>query len=71
MVCYEKLGQKDKAQEALKAISDYTLNNLDRPGPNSYYGGLALQRLGDRDKARKILGKAVLPSKDILDLIRR
>jgi tetratricopeptide (TPR) repeat protein len=71
MVCYEKLGQKDKAQEALKAVSDYTLKNLDRPGSNSYYGGLALQRIGERDKARKILDRAAFPSRDILDLIRR
>jgi tetratricopeptide (TPR) repeat protein len=71
MVCYEKLGQRDKALEALKAISDYTLNNLERLGPNSYFGGLALQRLGERDRARKILAKTALPSRDILDLIRR
>jgi tetratricopeptide (TPR) repeat protein len=71
VVCYEKLGQRDKALEVLKAISDYTLNSLERPSPNSYYGGLALQRIGERDKARRILDKAVLPPRDILDLIRR
>jgi len=71
LVCYEKLGQKDRAQEALKSISDYTLKSLESPSPNSYYGGLALQRLGDWDKAQRVLARAALPPRDILDLIRR
>ena len=71
LVCFEKLGQKDRAQEALKSVSDYTLKNLESPSPNSYYGGLALRRLGDWNKAQRILARAALPPRDILDLIGR
>jgi tetratricopeptide (TPR) repeat protein len=70
-VCCDKLGQRDKAREALKSVSDYTLRNPDSRGPNAYYGGLALQKLGEPEKARKILEKATLPPREILDLIRR
>jgi len=70
-VCYEKLGQRDRAREVLKAVYDFTLKNLDGRGPNAYYGGLALQRFGDKENARKVLERAAVPSREILDLIRR
>jgi len=39
-------------------------------GPGAYFGGLALQRLGESRKAAEILKKAAPPAKDILAAIR-
>ena len=69
--CYDKLGQSEKAQEALKAAAEYTRLNPEAMSPNSYFGGLALRRTGEWDKARKILSQATPPSKDILRLIEK
>lgn len=60
-VCYEKLGQRERVREALKAVYDYTLKNLEMRGPNAYYGGLALQRFGDAEKAARVLVRAAVP----------
>jgi len=69
-LCYQKLGQKDKAERAFKAAADYTLKHLDGRGPGAYFGGHALERLGERQKAAEVLKKAALPSKDILEAIK-
>ncbi len=69
-LCFQKLGQKDKSEAALKAVADYTLKQMDGRGPGAYVGGLALQRLGEGQKAAEILKKATRPAKDILDILR-
>jgi tetratricopeptide (TPR) repeat protein len=70
-ICYENSGQKDKARDRLRTVSDYTLRNPDPLNSNSYLGGLALQRLGERDKARRILARAALPPREILDWMQK
>lgn len=69
-LCFTKLGQKDKAEAALRSVADYSLKYMDGRGPGAYVGGLALQRLGQEQKAAEVLTKAARPAKDILDILR-
>jgi len=69
-LCFQRLGQKDKAEAALKAVADYTLAHLSAGGPGAYVGGLALQRTGQAQKAAEVLAKASRPPKEVLDLLR-
>jgi tetratricopeptide (TPR) repeat protein len=69
-IAFEKTGRKDKAKEALKAAADYTLKHPDGRGTGAYFGGLALGRLGDNQKAAEVLKKAAPPPKDVLDMLR-
>ena len=62
-------GQADKAKAALKAVADFTLAHADDRGAGAYFGGLALQRLGDGAKAAAILKTAAPPAADILDAL--
>jgi hypothetical protein len=69
-IAFEKSGQKDKAKEALKAAADYTLKHPDGGGSGAYFGGLALGRLGESQRAAEVLKKAAPPAKDILEALR-
>ncbi|NTV81515.1 MAG: hypothetical protein HGA24_08860, partial [Candidatus Aminicenantes bacterium] len=70
-LCYEKMGEKEKASALREAIRDYTLNYWDEPQPYGYFGGLVLEKLGkkeDRLKARELLGRPKPPA-DILAVL--
>jgi len=65
------MGERENAGRLRKAVVDYTLRNWDSAGPHQYFGGLALERTGERDKAQKIMEKAARPSAAILDVLRK
>jgi tetratricopeptide (TPR) repeat protein len=66
---YDKMGNKEKAEEIKKAIADYTLEHLSAQGDNQYFGGLALVDLGERRQGRELLRKNRLPE-DFLQKVR-
>ena len=66
---YNKLGNKEKAEEIKKAIYDYTLEHISTQGENQYFGGMALIDLGERTQGRKLMRKNRLPE-DFLQKIR-
>jgi tetratricopeptide (TPR) repeat protein len=71
-LCYDKLGEKDKASAVRESIRDYTLKYADENQPYGYYGGLVLQKLGrkeDRLKARELLAGQEPPA-EVLDGLR-
>ncbi len=67
--CYERLGEKSKAEEIRQAIYDRTLENPSGSGENRYFGGLALVHFGQRREGRELMRKARLPE-DFLRKIR-
>lgn len=66
---YNKLGNKEKAEEIKKAIYDYTLEHMSTQGENQYFGGMALVDLGERTQGRELMRKNRLPE-DFLQKIR-
>jgi tetratricopeptide (TPR) repeat protein len=71
-LCYDRMGEKDRAEALRLAIREYTLAYWDEPQPHAYFGGLVLERLGrreDRLKARELLGRG-RPSPEILEVLR-
>ncbi|MEE9502737.1 MAG: hypothetical protein V3V48_11735, partial [Candidatus Aminicenantaceae bacterium] len=66
---YEKMGNKEKAEEMKKAIYDYTLKHMSTQGENQYFGGMALIDLGERTQGRELMRKNRLPE-DFLQKIR-
>lgn len=66
---YNKLGNKEKAEEMKKAIYDYTLEHMSTQGENQYFGGMALVDLGERTQGRELMRKNRLPE-DFLQKIR-
>ena len=71
-LCYEKMGEKEKASALREAIRDYTLNYWDEPQPHGYFGGLVLEKLArreDRLKARELLLRASKPPADVLGVL--
>lgn len=70
-LCFDRMGEKDKAAAMRQAIRDYTLTYWDESQPHGYFGGLVLEKLGkreDRLKARELLGRAK-PSAEILAVL--
>jgi hypothetical protein len=67
--CYEKMGEKGKAEASRKAVLEYTLRTWPASGPNAYLGGLILQRAGEKAKAGEVLSTAK-PSKEIIDILK-
>jgi tetratricopeptide (TPR) repeat protein len=66
---YDKMGNREKAEEIKKAIYDYTLEHMSTQGENQYFGGMALIDLGDRRQGRELMRKNRLPE-DFLQKIR-
>ncbi len=66
---YERMGNKEKAEEIKKAIYDYTLEHMSTQGENQYFGGMALMDLGERRQGRELMRKNRLPE-DFLQKIR-
>jgi len=69
-LCYEKMGEKEKAEEKRNAVLDYTLKNWKNRGPNAYFGGLVLRKIGEQEKARELTDPG-FPSKEILGVIKK
>jgi tetratricopeptide (TPR) repeat protein len=70
-LCYDRLGEREKAAVLREAIRDYTLTYWDEPQPHGYFGGLVLEKLGrkeDRLKARELLGRPK-PAADVLAVV--
>jgi tetratricopeptide (TPR) repeat protein len=67
--CYEKMGERNKAEEIRQAIFDQTLENPSGSAENLYFGGLALVHFGQRREGRELMRKARLPE-DFLRKIR-
>jgi tetratricopeptide (TPR) repeat protein len=66
---YNKMGNKEKAEEIKKAIYDYTLEHMSTQGENQYFGGMALMDLGERRQGRELMRKNRLPE-DFLQKLR-
>ncbi len=69
-LCYDRLGQKEKAEEFWKTIYNYTVAHGDREITHSYFGGLVLLKYGERIRARELMSRR-RPSSEILSLLRR
>lgn len=69
-LCYDRIGEKGKADEKRKAIYDYTQKHWDEQRRNQYIGGLILQYFGEREKASELLKKEK-PSKNVLEIINK
>ena len=67
--CYDRLGDREKAQEMKKIIYDYTLENMSVQGEQQYFAGMALVDLGERRQGRALMRKNRLPE-DFLKKIR-
>ena len=67
--CYEKRGEKSRAEEMRRLVYDHTLENPAGSGENRYFGGLTLVHFGKRREGREIMRKARLPE-DFLRKIR-
>ncbi len=60
-VCYERMRERDRAEEIRKAIFDFTQEHLDEDLQNHYFGGLVLVESGQRREGRALMRKAKLP----------
>jgi tetratricopeptide (TPR) repeat protein len=71
-LCFDKLGEKEKAAALRGSVRDYTLTYWDESQPYGYFGGLVLEKLGrkeDRLKARELLGRTKPPA-EVLAVIK-
>ena len=66
---YDKMDNREKAEEIKQAIFDYTVEHLSVKGENQYFGGMTLIDLGDRRRGRELMRKNRLPE-DFLQKIR-
>ncbi len=53
-VCFERLGQREKAAAIKRTIRDFTLRHPDWAGPGRLLGGIVLKELGEAGKAREV-----------------
>ncbi len=53
--CLERMGDKAGADKMKKDILSYTEKHADKPGPNSWFAGLVLERSGRKAEARRLL----------------
>jgi tetratricopeptide (TPR) repeat protein len=60
-VCYERLRERDKAEEIRKGIYEFTQAHLNEDLPNHYFGGLVLTESGQRREGRALMRRAKLP----------
>ena len=67
-LCYDKMGDENKAEQVRKDIYDYTLRHWDSRRKNQYFGGLVLQHFGEQEKAKQLLNEGK-PSSEVLELI--
>ncbi len=73
-LCYDRLGEKDKAAALRGAIRDYTLTYWDEAQPHGYFGALVLEKLGrreDRLKSRELYSRSTKPSAEVLAIINK
>jgi hypothetical protein len=70
MICFGRMDNTPKAEEARKSIIAYTLNHLADRGYGAYLGGLVLRESGDRNRARDVLERASPPDKEIAEILR-
>ena len=73
-LCYDKLGEKDKASGLRVSMREYTLAHWDEGQPHGYFGALVLEKLGrkeDRFKARELFSRSAKPSAEILEIIKK
>jgi hypothetical protein len=67
-LCFERLGERQKAESLRKSIHTYT-SNWKEEGTHAYFGGLVLQYYGEHGKARKLLSQDK-PSQEVLDILK-
>jgi tetratricopeptide (TPR) repeat protein len=67
-LCFERLGDRQKAESLRKSIHTYTSNNKEE-GTYAYFGGLVLQHYGEHVKAREFLSQEK-PSQEVLDILK-
>jgi tetratricopeptide (TPR) repeat protein len=67
-LCFERLGERQKAESLRKSIHTYTSNRQEE-GTYVYFGGLVLQYYGEHAKARKLLSQEK-PSQEVLDVLK-
>ncbi len=67
-LCFERLGEWQKAESLRKSIHTYTSNRKEE-GTYAYFGGLVLQYYGEHAKARKLLSQEK-PSQEVLDVLK-
>ncbi len=67
-LCFERLGERQKAESLRNSIHTYTSNNKEE-GTYAYFGGLVLQYYGEHVKARKLLSREK-PSQEVLDILK-
>ncbi len=60
-VCYERLRERDKAEEIRKSIHEFTQEHLSEDLQNHYFGGLVLVDSGKRREGRALMRRAKLP----------
>lgn len=58
---YDKMGDREKAEEIKRAIYEYTLEHISVQGENQFFGGMALIDLGERRQGRDLMRKNRLP----------
>ncbi len=69
VLCFERLGEWQKAESLRKSIHTYTSNRQEE-GTYVYFGGLVLQYYGEHVKARKLLSQEK-PSQEVLDILQK
>ncbi len=73
-LCYDRMGERDKAAALRETMRDDTLKYWDEGRPYGYYGALVLEKLGrkeDRIRARELYSLSAKPPADILEILRR
>ncbi|MBN2246723.1 MAG: DUF5107 domain-containing protein [Candidatus Aminicenantes bacterium] len=67
-LCYERLGESNKALRIKREIYEYTQKYGPEYGVDDYFGGLILQEFGEKDKAEKLFKKGK-PEKELDEII--
>ena len=60
-VCYERLRERDRAEEIRKSIHEFTQKHLSEDLQNHYFGGLVLVESGKRREGRALMRRAKFP----------
>ena len=66
----EKMGQKERAAAAFKAVVDFGVKFPNRGGIGAYAEALSLKRMGETAKAAALMKIAVTPAPEILRLLK-
>jgi tetratricopeptide (TPR) repeat protein len=69
-VCHEKLGDRKKAEEIRRGITDYTIKHFNERAMYHYIGAVALRQSGDRQKADELMKRARL-SQDLQEILKK